>query len=436
MIIGKSKSRLGAALAAVLLGAAAMHTAAAAQNIRVLTTGEPYSNAMKAASEVFTERTGITVEFDQFPYDQAYNKMVLAGSSGSDEYDLMTPDCIWLPILMKNGWVQSLEPLDAAAEEKIDWDGFVSGAVEAYDMWEGERHAAPIDFFIEVLAYLPEKFEAAGLEGPPKTWDEFRQYAEQLNDPGNGFYGVITMPGEQDAGYSDWTVRLVGKQMPPNANQFVWNKEFEPVLNWNDNGKQALDEWLDIKPFTPPSSNEMGYAESVNAFSQGNGAMFLNWYMVFSDVENPDSSEVAGKVAYALPPRTPGDGPKHEYLGGFQIAINAQSKNPEASHRFIAFLSSDEGQELMLENGAPGAYKASVYQDEKWLKRYPFLAPVNEAEVLVPLTSDLAEYVEMQRIVYDQLFAAWVGDITSEVAMQQVEAGLDSLFRQLGYQQD
>jgi ABC-type glycerol-3-phosphate transport system substrate-binding protein len=431
-----TRGRLGAVLAAALMGVAAMHTAAAAQNIRVLTTGEPYSNAMKAASEVFTERTGITVEFDQFPYDQAYNKMVLAGSSGSDEYDLMTPDCIWLPILMKNGWVQSLEPLDAAAEEKIDWEGFVPGAVEAYDMWEGERHAAPIDFFIEVLAYLPEKFQEAGLKGPPKTWDEFRQYAEQLNDPDNGFYGVITMPGEQDAGYSDWTVRLVGKQMPPNSNQFVWNKEFEPVLNWNDNGKRALDEWLAIKPFTPPNSNEMGYAESVNAFSQGNGAMFLNWYMVFSDVENPESSEVAGKVAYALPPRTPGDGPKHDYLGGFQIAINSQSKNPKAAHRFIAFLSSDEGQELMLENGAPGAYKAAVYQDEKWLKRYPFLAPVNEAEVLVPLTSDLAEYVEMQRIVYDQLFAAWVGDISSEEAMQQAQAGLDRLFKQLGYQQD
>lgn len=421
-------------LAASLFAFGTVHAANAAETVRVIATGEPYSHAMKEAAKIFTKRTGIQVQIDQFPYDQAYNKMVLVGTSGSNEYDLLTPDCIWLPIFMKNGWVQSLDALDKASNDKIDWGGFVPGAVDAYDKWKGQRFAAPIDFFVEVLAYLPDKFAAAGLGGPPKTWADFRSYAEKLNDPKNNFYGVITMPGEQDAGYSAWTVRLASQPMPPNSNQFVWNKDFKPVINWNGNGKKALDEWLAIKPYTPPNSNEMGYSESVNAFSQGMGAMFLNWYMVFSDVENPKSSKVAGKVAYALPPTEPGDGPRHDYLGGFQIAVSAKAQHPKAAQRFIAFLSTDEGQELMLENGAPGAYKEEVYKSQKWLKKYPWLAPVNDTKVLVPLTSDLAEYVEMQRVVYDQLFAAWVGNITSEQAMKRTESGLDSLFKQLGYQ--
>lgn len=425
--------RLAAAVA-IVAAAAALPTASMAETaIRVIATGEPYSNAMKAASQVFSERTGIKVEIDQFPYSEAYNKEVLVGSSGSDEYDIMVLDCIWLPVFMKNGWVQSLEPLDAVAATKIDWDGFVPGAVEAYDRWNGERHAAPIDFFIEVLAYRADKFAEAGLAEPPGTWDAFKAYAEKLNDPQNQFYGVISMPGEQDAGYSEWTVRLAGLPMPPDSNQFVWNKRFEPVIAYNGNGRKALDLWLEIKPFTPPGTNEMGYAESTSAFMQGSGAMFLNWYMIFSDVENPETSKVAGKVKYALPPRSPGDGPKHEYLGGFQIAISAKARQPKAAYDFIAFLSSDEGQELMLSNGAPGAYKAYVYDDPKWLERYPFLAPVKDAEVLVPLTSDFAEYVEMQRIVYDEVFAAWVGDKSSEEAMQAAEAGLSRLFKDLGY---
>jgi sorbitol/mannitol transport system substrate-binding protein len=213
----------------------------------------------------------------------------------------------------------------------------------------------------------------------------------------------------------------------------VWNKNFEPVIGWNEQGRKALDLWLEIKPFTPPGTNEMGYAESTNAFMQGKGAMFLNWYMIFSDVENPETSKVARKVAYALPPRSSGSGPKHEYLGGFQIAINSKAKHPKEAYDFIAFLSTDEGQELMLENGAPGAYKAFVYNDPKWLKRYPFLAPVKEAQSFVPLTSDLAEYVEMQRIVYDQVFAAWVGDKSSAEAMTAADEGLRDLFKQLGY---
>jgi sorbitol/mannitol transport system substrate-binding protein len=177
----------------------------------------------------------------------------------------------------------------------------------------------------------------------------------------------------------------------------------------------------------------MGYAESTSAFMQGKGAMFLNWYMIFSDVENPATSKVAGQVKYALPPRTPGDGPKHEYLGGFQIAISAKAEHPQEAYDFIAFLSSDEGQEIMLENGAPGAYKAAVYDNPKWLQRYPFLAPVKEARSLVPLTSDFAEYVEMQRLVYDEVFAAWVGDQSAAEAMANAEANLAKLFKDLGY---
>jgi sorbitol/mannitol transport system substrate-binding protein len=433
-MFGSEMGRRAALVAASLIvSMAVVPSVAADTTLRVIATGEPYSNAMKKAAEIYGERTGVKVEIDQFPYSEAYNKEVLVGSSGSSEYDIMVLDCIWLPVFMKNGWVQSLEPLDGAAKVKIDWAGFVPGAVDAYDKWQGERYAAPIDFFIEVLAYRADKFAEAGLTEPPKTWDEFRSYAEKLNDPANDFYGVISMPGEQDAGYSEWTVRLAGMSMPADSNQFVWNKNFEPVIGWQEQGKKALDLWLEIKPFTPPGTNEMGYAESTNAFMQGKGAMFLNWYMIFSDVENPETSKIAGNVKYALPPRTPGDGPKHEYLGGFQIAISAKAEHPQEAYDFIAFLSSDEGQEIMLENGAPGAYKASVYDNPKWLQRYPFLAPVREAKSLVPLTSDFAEYVEMQRIVYDQLFAAWVGDRNSADAIATAEESLARLFKDLGY---
>jgi ABC-type glycerol-3-phosphate transport system substrate-binding protein len=54
--------------------------------------------------------------------------------------------------------------------------------------------------------------------------------------------------------------------------------------------------------------------------------------------------------------------------------------------------------------------------------------------VLLPLTSDFAEYVEMQRIIYDELFAAWAGNKSSADAMAKADSGLNDLMRQLGYQ--
>ena len=426
---------------AFLLGGAALVAATGttisethAQELKIIATGEPYGLGLKAAATAFEAKTGIKVTVDQFPYGDAYNKQVLLGTAGSDEYDMMVLDCIWLPIFVKNKWVQPFEPIEAKANDKIEWDAFLPGIVDAYDVIDGQHWAAPIDFFLEVLAYRTDLFETAGLKEPPKTWDEFKAYAEKLNDPANGVYGVTTMPGEQDGGYSEWTVRLASLPMPPNSTQFVWDRDFKSMIPYNDNGRKALDRWLEIKPFTAPGANEMGYAEATNAYMQGNAAMYVNWFGFFPDIENPETSKVAGKVKYALPPVETLGGTRNDYIGGFQISIAANAPNPDHSYQFIAFVTSHEGQEIMLEAGASGAYRSDVYSNEKWLAKFPFLKPVKEAQTMLPLTSGLAEYVEMQRIVYDQLFAAWVGQVDSATAMNRASEQLDELMKSLGYQ--
>lgn len=423
---------MGTALAAGVIGGSIAK--AGAEELRIIATGEPYGLGLKAAAAAFEAKTGVKVTVDQFPYADAYNKEVLLGTAGSDEYDLMVLDCIWVPIFVKNNWVQPFEPFEEKAQDKIEWDAFLPGIADAYDIVDGKHWAAPIDFFIEVMAYRPDLFEKAGLKEPPKTWDEFKAYAEKLNDPQNGVYGVATMPGEQDGGYSEWTVRLASQPMPPNSAQFVWDNDFKPMLLNEGSGKKALDRWLEIKPFTAPGANEMGYAEATNAYMQGNAAMYVNWFGFFPDIENPETSKVAGKVDYALPPVENLDAPRNDYLGGFQISIAANAPKPDLAYRFISFVTSHEGQELMLEAGASGAYRTDVYSNQKWLDKYPFLKPVRDVKTMVPLTSGLAEYVEMQRTVYDQLFAAWVGKIDSQTAINHANDGLNELMKSLGYQ--
>ena len=115
------------AIAALAISAATSFTASADTEVRVIATGEPYGAAMKKAAEIYKQRTGVTVTVDQYPYSEAYNKEALLGSSASDEYDIMVLDCIWLPLFVKNNWVQPFDPLEAAAKQKIDWNGFVPG---------------------------------------------------------------------------------------------------------------------------------------------------------------------------------------------------------------------------------------------------------------------------------------------------------------------
>jgi len=157
------------------------------------------------------------------------------------------------------------------------------------------------------------------------------------------------------------TVRLASLPMPPDANQFVWDKSFKSALTHEDNGRQALDLWLDIKPFVAPGANEMGYAESTNAFMQGNGAMFINWYMTFSDVENPETSKVVGKVKYALPPRNTLEGDRHDYLGDGELG-DAGCAVFLSEPRF-------EGLPCLLETPRPDGLAADLERCRKLRKR-------------------------------------------------------------------
>src|SRR5262245_45222346 len=91
------------AIVALTIGVTVGSSSWADTEVRVIATGEPYGNAMKAAAEIYKQRTGVSVTVDQFPYSEAYNKEVLLGTTGSNEYDIMVLDCIWLPLFVKNG---------------------------------------------------------------------------------------------------------------------------------------------------------------------------------------------------------------------------------------------------------------------------------------------------------------------------------------------
>ena len=57
------------------------------QTLRIIMIQDPWVGAFDVINERFEELTGARVVIDSFGYDETYNKEILAGSSGSSEYD-------------------------------------------------------------------------------------------------------------------------------------------------------------------------------------------------------------------------------------------------------------------------------------------------------------------------------------------------------------
>ena len=71
---------------------------------------------------------------------------------------------------------------------------------------DGKLLAIPFTFDLRTLFYRTDLFEAAGIEEPPATWDEFVATAQKVNNPPD-VYGFITV-GKGDPVLREYSDRL------------------------------------------------------------------------------------------------------------------------------------------------------------------------------------------------------------------------------------
>ena len=138
------------------------------------------------------------------------------------------------------------------------------------------------------------------------------------------------------------------------------------------------------------------------------------------------ASALRGRVAFAPLPSVSGE-PGPGTLGGWQLAVNAHSKNPNAAKRLVAFLTSHEAAvELALRYSRIPARRA-VYDDPRVQQQAPFIAallPVALAARPRPVTP---YYALTSDSIQGELSAAVVGLRSPADALARAQATVDRL---------
>ena len=184
-----------------------------------------------------------------------------------------------------------------------------------------------------VFAYRRDLLEQAGLPGPPRTWDELREYAEILTQRDSA--GNITVAGfafPRDAGnFVDFDVFVFG-----NGGRFFYNDR----LMMNTPDKYEAFSFLIplVNNFNLPFS-----AGDVNPFIMGSAAMTLiNNVALHPMLNNPDFD---GLVGIAMPPYNANNPNARQmtFSGSNMFFIGRDSQHPDKAFSFIEFaLSVDE----------------------------------------------------------------------------------------------
>ena len=170
----------GAAGAGVYFGALPLRYARGAGKITIGTeAGSPYDTFYRKHAAEFTTKTGVEVAFNAIPHDNIRQQFVQDALSGAGGFDVYIADQVWLPEFYEKGFISDISGQLSDAD-KAD---FSKTAIETVS-YKGAIVALPIMVHNCAMYYRTDLLDAAGIKAPPKTWDEYRQFAKATTKDG------------------------------------------------------------------------------------------------------------------------------------------------------------------------------------------------------------------------------------------------------------
>lgn len=408
-------------------------------------------------------KVGITIELIEVPFSEVYEKEMAEFAMGSGAFDVVTFYPAYIGDFAGNGF---LEPLDEymAKEPASVWDPKADDVLppfwELYCKFGGKVYALPIDGDVLLLQYRKDLFEnpdeMAAFKAkygrdlvPPETWEDYLQVAEfftrkkgdQLggetldhNFYGAAFYGM--------RGFSVfWFLNRFAS-----AGGMYFDADMNATINTPDAVK-GLQNMIDEMKVAPPDVLAYGYEELKDAFLKGYVAMVMQWSDVPKKSNDPQLSNIVGKVGVGLVPGWKyADGTVvHRAMMpvGRVVAVAKDSANKEAAYWVAKHISYDRSLDdvaTMLTGldpyryshfAHPEAYK--MFADEKtaeiYLKGVEANMGVGFPEIFIPGSAAYTDALDLH------VQKALAGEETPEQALAAAAKEWDAITDKLGREQ-
>ncbi|MFN3844636.1 MAG: extracellular solute-binding protein [Paracoccaceae bacterium] len=280
---------------------------------------------------------GITVKQSTFPYADYRTKVAAAIPAGQG------PDVVQLFYGWLNDYVQAelIQPLptDVFPTAVIDAEFFPIVQALKYD---GTYYALPTAVRSLALFYNKTLFAEAGITEPPKTLDELVEMAGKLtkkDSAGNILQVGITsgMTAQDHHWWREVLVRQFGS---------VPYSDDSKTVAYNDaGGIAALQFYTDLE--TKHGVTQSGFLDEPQAaFRAGKAGLHIDGSFRIGALQGTDGLDWGVAELPAGP-----DGTKSNYASYWANAITTKAKGEklDAAVKFLAYITSDEAQQIWLE---------------------------------------------------------------------------------------
>jgi multiple sugar transport system substrate-binding protein len=160
----------------------------------------------------------------------------------------------------------------------------------------------------------------------------------------------------------------------------------------------------------------------------GVGAMAIEvWPGWIGDLENPELSDVVGKVIISAHPGQVN--PSSSMIGAWMVGIPRDSKNKDAAFDFIRFLTSADVQEMMADKTGIPPTRHSVHKIPELVAKYPWYPAQLDGQISGSVRPRTDYWSQIETVFGDYLQRALVGEVTAVEALNQVQRRVEELLR-------
>ena len=365
--------------------------------IRVMMATHFFQAGVEPHVPEFEKLTGIDVQFESYPEQEFWNKLLIEFNGGSSAPDVFMLNYTNIPMYHSGGWIDPLTPyIDNAKITDSKWYDQADLLEKGVDFgtYADNYYGVPVTGEWQILYYRKDIYEQKGLK-VPTTMDELYENCKATNSP--EVSGIVMRCARASALWWPWAgfVRTYGSY-------------------WVEDGVSKLDsqESIDatamyvklLSDFGPSGIANYTYVEALTDFQQGRSAHFIDSSGFMAQMEDKSKSTVAGKVGYALMPAAAKGVDPVPNVNHWMLGLGKQSANKEAAWLFTQWATSKKMAKVVgLASGT--AARTSIWEDADYRAAYPqewidcSLNSAKYADKLcippVPEASQLGDYLEI-----------------------------------------
>ena len=372
-----------------------------------------YFNQLIAQFE--KENPGTQVKWVDVPWADMQSKILTAVSAGT------APDVVNLnpdfaaQLAGRNAWMDLDGKVGAG-----DRDQYLPKIWQANTL-DGKSFGIPWYLSTSITIYNQDLLKQAGVAQPPTTYAELAEVAKQVKEK-TGKYAFFATFVPEDSGEVLQSFVQMGAPL--------LNAQGKAAFNTPE-GKAVFQYWTDLYKhgLLPKESLTQGHRRAIELYQSGEVALLSTGPQFLKTIET--NAPAIAKVS-ASAPQISGSTQKKN-VAVMDLVIPRNTDVPDAALKFALFVTNDANQLSFAKaaNVLPSTQKA--LQDGYFTAIAASAPPLDQArmisakqmqnaEVLLPNIKDIKE---LQKIVYDNLQAAMLGEKSIDQAVTDAAAEWD-----------